>query len=312
MKIQNIFNALSGFTGRTGLIISKKSPEILMVLGVGGVITSTIMACKASLKVDEVLHDHNEKKERIERCWKKVESGEIEETEYSSTDYKKDLTVMHTQTAFEFIKLYGPAISLGALSITCIFIGHGIMAKRNIALMAAYKTLEEGFKNYRKRVVEEHGEKADNMYRHNLKSETVFKTDVDEDGQIVNTKEERLVNVDNNIDHSIYARFFDEACSAWSKTPEYNLMFLKTQQNYWNDMLQIRGHVFLNEVYHSLGIPHSKAGSIVGWVSDGDKDNFIDFGLYDGNNLRAREFINGIERSILMDFNVDGVIYDLI
>jgi hypothetical protein len=63
-----------------------------------------------------------------------------------------------------------------------------------------------------------------------------------------------------------------------------------------------------------LGIDRSKAGSVVGWVitKEGTGDNFIDFGVFDGDNPRARDFVNGREGSILLDFNVDGVIYDKI
>jgi len=91
-------------------------------------------------------------------------------------------------------------------------------------------------------------------------------------------------------------------------------MFLKAQQNYFNNMLQARGHVFLNEVYDALGMERSSSGTVVGWVirKDGQGDNFIDFGIFDGESERARAFVNGYERNIRLDFNVDGVIYDLI
>ena len=88
-------------------------------------------------------------------------------------------------------------------------------------------------------------------------------------------------------------------------------MYLKAQQNSFNDLLRARGHVFLNEVYDGLGLERSQAGAVVGWVL-GDGDNYVDFGIFDGDKPRARDFVNGLEASILLDFNVDGVIYDLI
>jgi hypothetical protein len=86
-------------------------------------------------------------------------------------------------------------------------------------------------------------------------------------------------------------------------------MFLQCQQNYFNQQLKARGHVFLNEIYDAIGLERSKAGTIVGWVTDGNGDGYIDFGMFED---ASRRFINGIEPSILLDFNVDGVIYDLI
>ena len=91
-------------------------------------------------------------------------------------------------------------------------------------------------------------------------------------------------------------------------------MFLRKQQEWANELLKSRGHVFLNEVYDMLGIPRTKSGQIVGWVynsNDEYSDNYIDFGVYDGG-ARSRAFVNGYEKAILLDFNVDGVIYDLI
>ena len=98
-------------------------------------------------------------------------------------------------------------------------------------------------------------------------------------------------------------------------------MFLRRQQDYANEVLKSRGHLFLNEVYDMLGIPRTKAGQVVGWIYNEDNpngDNYVDFGIYDLSNLsdsqkeRKMAFVNGQEYSILLDFNVDGPIYDLI
>ena len=90
-----------------------------------------------------------------------------------------------------------------------------------------------------------------------------------------------------------------------------NLFFLKAQQTNANVQLTVRGHVFLNEVYDMLGLPRTAAGAIVGWVR-GNGDDVIDFGIWDNNDINS-DFVNGYNRSkILLDFNVDGVIYDII
>ena len=91
-------------------------------------------------------------------------------------------------------------------------------------------------------------------------------------------------------------------------------MFLNAQQNYANDLLKSKGYLFLNDVYDMLGIPKTKAGQVVGWVYDPENpnsgDNYVDFGIYDAYNEKARDFVNGYERTILLDFNVDGYILD--
>ena len=111
---------------------------------------------------------------------------------------------------------------------------------------------------------------------------------------------------------SQYARFFDDSCTGWMKDAEYSLLFLKNQQDYCTDKLKTQGHLFLNEVYDSLGIPRTKAGQIIGWIYDEESpigDNCVDFGLYLDRN---KDFVNGYKTTALLDFNVDGNILDLI
>lgn len=311
MKLEKITTGLSKMTGKTGLVLQKHSPEILLGVGIAGTVASAVLACRATLKVEAVLDNHREKVDKIHECWQKVQDGDIDISAYSEQDKKKDLVVTYTQTTVDFIKLYGPAVTLGVASLACIISGHGIMKKRNIALMAAYKAVEEGFSAYRKRVIEEHGEEADYMYKHGLRKQEIVEAAYTDENGVKHKAEKKEVFVQDPNNPSIYAKFFDESCAQWSKNPEYNLMFLRAQQNYYNDMLKSRGHVFLNEVYDALGIERTQAGAQVGWVIGPEGDNYIDFGIFDGENPRARAFVNGYERSILLDFNVDGVIYDL-
>jgi hypothetical protein len=167
--------------------------------------------------------------------------------------------------------------------------------------MAAYGALEKGFDEYRRRVVEKYGEEEDRNFRYGSREVDV----VDDKGKV-----NKVLRVGDDIP-SVYARFFDPTSTSWNKNPDYNFVFLRSQQNWANDLLKIRGHVFLNEVYDMLGLERSKAGSVVGWILIGDyRDNYIDFGLFDGDDQAARDFVNGREGSVLLDFNVDGVIWD--
>lgn len=311
-KIQTIKTTLSKTAGRTGLVVRKYSPEILLTVGIVGVIASTVIACRATTKAEEVLDERDKKYEKIRQAKELVDSADRnpeDKPSYTEKDFKKDVTIVYLQTAVGLIKVYAPAITLGVASIGCILGAHGIMKKRNIALMAAYKAIEQGFSDYRKRVVAELGNEKDREFRYGIKKVEEVTSEVDENGKRKKTKVVR--EVINGNEPSIYARFFDEGSAQWSKTPEYNLMFLKCQQNYANDLLQARGHLFLNEVYDMLGIPRSQAGALVGWVK-GVGDDYVDFGIFDSESEAARSFVNGYERNILLDFNVSGVIYDLI
>lgn len=295
---------------RLGLKFKKHSPEILVATGVVGVITSTVMACKATTKIDKVL---SESKEHVEKTKDYVEEPGFTE-KYTEEDYKKDLTIMYAQRGLKIARLYVPAVMLGAVSIVTILSGHNILRKRNVALAAAYATVDKGFREYRGRVIERFGEELDKELKYNIKSKELDEIKVNKK----TGKEEvvkKSVHVANPNEYSDYARFFDDGCTGWTKDPEFNLMFLKDQQRYADDRLKSKGSLFLNEVYDMLGIPRTKAGACVGWIYDEKRpvgDNFVDFGIYDLYNEKGHDFVNGYERTILLDFNVDGNILDLI
>lgn len=305
---QEIINKATRLLSSTQYQVKKHSPEILMVAGIAGTIVGTILACKATTKVSEIIEEKNKNVEDVHTCL------EDNTKEYTEEDSKKDLTIIYAQTGVKLFKLYAPAIGVMALSFASIIAGHKVLKKRNIAIAAAYAAIDKGFKQYRKNVIEEFGEGVDQQMRFGLKSKEIKKKD--KDGKTVKEKEYYIDPEGNSLDNiSEYARFFDAASENFAKDPEYNMMFLRRQQDYANEMLKSRGHLFLNEVYDLLDIPRSKAGQVVGWVYDKNGntkgDNYVDFGLY-RNDQGTRRFVNGLEYNILLDFNVDGVIYDLI
>lgn len=297
---------------KAGFQLKKHSPEILIVAGVVGAVTSTVMACKATLKVNDVLDKAKKDINNIHDVAADVEAGIRPATDYTPEDQKKDLAIVYTKTGLELVKLYAPAVIVGTLSVAGIVSSHRILKKRNVALAAAYATIDQGFKEYRGRVIERFGKELDRELKYNIRAKEIEETITDENGEEKTVK--TTVNVADPNLNSDYARFFDETCPGWEKNSEYNLTFLKMQQAYANEKLKCQGHLFLNEVYDMLGMPRTQAGNIVGWVYDEENpvgDNFVDFGIYDLYNERSRAFVNGYERSILLDFNVDGDIWSL-
>ena len=310
MKVKEIINSVSYNAHRIGFKIKKASPEIMVVAGVVGVVASTVMACKATTKVNDILE---ETKKQVDDVHNVLDSDVVSEDEYNNDDAKKDLAIIYTQTGVKLIKLYAPSVIVGALSITGILASHKILKKRNVALTAAYATIDRSFKEYRGRVVERFGKELDRELRYNIKAQEIEEKTVDKDGN--ETIEKKTISVVDPNMYSDYARIFDNGSMGWTKDPEYNLMFLKLQQNQANDRLRAQGYLFLNDVYDMLGIPRTKAGQIVGWIYDEENpvgDNFVDFGIYDIYNEKACDFVNGRERSIVLDFNVDGNILDMI
>ena len=305
-------NALVEKASRTfckaGLKLKKHSPEILVVGGVVGLVTSGVMACKATTKLSAILDDS---KEQIELFDKVAANPEMVNEEYTVEDAEKDKKIVKVQTAVKVAKLYAPAVAIGVVSIGAIFASNNIMRKRNVALGAAYATVDRAFKDYRNRVVDRFGEELDKELRYNLKTKEVKETVEDENGK-KKTVKKNIKYMDSPMP-SEFAVIYDDGCAGWTKDPEDNKFFLIQQQRYANERLKRRGYLSLNEVYELLGFPSTKAGQVVGWLYDCKDpnykgDNFVDFGLYNVDCEPNRDFVNGYERNIILDFNVAPII----
>ena len=311
MNKTEIISNLTRTLNRTGLKIKKHSPEILLAAGTVGVVVSGIMACKATLKVNEIL---DESKQQIDTIHSVAADPNMAE-KYTAEDGKKDLAIVYTQTAVKMIKLYGPSVGLGVVSLGCMISSNRILSKRNVALAAAYTAVDKSFKEYRSRVVERFGKQLDKELRYNIKAKEVEEVSKDENGHEVVKKEVVDVIDDDPNTYSPYSIVFDDGNEGWDPDPERTKFFLIQQQNWANERLKAKGHLFLNEVYDMLGARRTKAGAQVGWVYDENNvvgDNYVDFGIFDTRRSKARDFVNGYEKVIVLDFNVDGCILDLI
>lgn len=308
MSKNDVVTKVSGSLTKLAFRLKKSSPEILVVVGIAGTVVSAVMACRATTKLSGILEESKETVEKIHE----VSRDESMKDKYSVEDSKKDLAIVYFQTGWSIAKLYAPSVALGVLSITGILASNNILRKRNLALAAAYATVDKSFKEYRSRVAGRFGEQVDRELRHGIKAVEVTEEVTDEDGKTKKAK--RTIEVVDGDAYSGYAKIFDEGNPYFEKDSEYNLMFLRQQQQYANDLLRSNGILFLNDVYKMLGFNPTRAGQVVGWVYDPENpigDNYVDFGIYDVNKKGAREFVNGYERAIILDFNVDGNVWEL-
>ena len=285
----------------TKLLFKKYSPEIFTFLGIGGMVGGTVMACKATLKLEPVLSEHKEKAAAVHQKYPKDENAQ-----------KQELTKVYAKTAGEVVKLYAPSVIIGVLSITGILTGNNILKERNVALAAAYAAVDSGFKKYRGRVVDRFGTEVDKELRAASHGEQMIVTETDEDGK--KKKVKKTINVVDSTMPSDFARYFSYGDTlAAEPNAEYNEFFLKAQQERANLLLQANGYLFLNDVYAMLGYEKTKAGQAVGWVYDRNSedhgDNYVDFGIQEVYRKRSDE-PGDYEKLFLLDFNVDGSIME--
>lgn len=317
MKGNDIFNSItSGIKG--GMFkVKAHSPEILLGLGVAGVVTSTVLACKATMKLDDILTETKDTAQKVnDAADGKLDIGNAE---YTEDDRKHDLFIVHVQTAVKIVKLYTPSVVVGLISIGAICQSHNIQAKRYAELGTAYTVLSQGFKEYRSRVVDRYGADVDQDIRFGHHEETITETTVDpKTGE--ETATEKTVAVDSPLDASnIYIRFFDAGDEGYNyENRELTMNYLWAQQCFLNRILHDDHHLVLNDAFRQLK-KHldSKAGMIVGWTTEENLpgDHVVDFGIFDADgrpdvrNKNVREFMNGDVDALRLEFNVDGVIY---
>lgn len=287
----------------------KHSPTLLFSAGIVSMVGSTVLACRATLKLEEALSSVEHSKKQAVEVKKLVDSEEYTgDATYTDSEMRHDLAVITMRGLGRITKLYAPSIILGGVGVACLTKSHKILQERNMALTAAYIAVDNAFRSYRERVIDRFGEETDRDLRYDYEEVDV----IDEETGKVTTRTQVPPG-----EHGLYSRWFDEDNANWTAPPfsEHNWVFLRNQQNWANDMLRARGYLVLNDVYSLIGLSHTSAGAVVGWMYDrGNEigDNYVDFGCWAQRDGSPVEFFNGREGSILLDFNVDGPIWQLI
>ena len=303
MKANEIMSKASGALNKIGFGLKKRSPEILVAVGVVGTVVSAVMACKATTKINTIL---DETKEQLDKIHEYAGNPDVAE-KYNAEDAKKDTAIVYAQAGVKLAKLYAPAVGLGILSISSILASNNILRKRNMAISAALAAATQDFKDYRNRVIERFGKEVDHQLRYNIKAEEIEETVTDEKGKEKKVKKNVEV-ADPNA--SGYAKYFTRSNPYWEEDSSYVEMFLRSQQNYANDKLKATGHLTLNDVYDMLGFHDSKAGMVVGWIYDLDHPNGDNYVEFDVKKVLLPNEQGGYEEAYAIDFNVDGNIYN--
>lgn len=307
MNLESIKALATSKVARQVLQTQKHSPKILFIAGAVGVVGATVLACRSTLKLSDVLTEAEEASAKAVSLHEKVQGSA-----YDDQALSKDLTKIKVKTTLEIVKLYAPAVGVMVVSVGALTGSHIILSKRNGALMATYAGLQKAYDEYRQRIANEYGVDIDRKFATGTGDLVV--EEKTSDGK---TKTHVVQTKDGRFGGSPYAALFDESSHKFTREPGKNAMIVGMQQSYANDKLRANGHLFLNEAYDMLGLPRTPAGAVVGWVYRNDSeekngDNYVSFGIFDGDIERAEAFVDGDEESVWLDFNVDGVIYNLI
>ena len=119
---------------RLGRGVKRKTPEILIGLGIGGMITSTVLAVSSTPKALRLLED---------------------------AKHQKGDELTAKETVKTVWKCYISAGISCATSIICLIGAHSVHSKRNAALATAYKISEAAMAEYRIKAAETLGEEKE-------------------------------------------------------------------------------------------------------------------------------------------------------
>lgn len=285
--------------------ISKHAPTILSVGASIGVVATSALAWRAGRTFEDVEYRNFE---RVKACQDRAD--EIPDEDVPSIERKNRLAF-----ALDAARHIAPTVIIGGTTIALIYFSNSISHKRMAALSAAYFAVQNAFDNYKAKMVD------------TLGKETVDKIVQPKLPNYGKTAEEILENDDRNDaadvtdavlsmvrECSPYARIISETSSTvWDPNEDYTVMNLTEIQAWANRRLQKKGHLFLNEVFDQLGLSRMKEGALVGWLKNGDGDGYISFGDFESAIYRVPDYERkSIHSNVVVDFNVDGVIWDKI
>lgn len=306
--IDSIKGSVMELAGKAVLAAKEYAPEITLVVGGVLVIGAGVLACKQTLKLDEVVSKGTDKMEEIEAAVKEeveLKDGSV----YDEDCAKHDRIVTTISTAKNVVKLYALPVGMAVLGFALIVCGHKILRDRNTALLGAYASLATAYEAYRDRVRDEVGEERENdIYLAHSKQMVEITTNNPETGaEEVVLKEYDIPNKADCPLGNPWARVFNAAHTHKYDTHDnadqfYNTSWLKSCETEARLKLNAHGTLSINEVYDMLGFDRVPEGQVFGWV----KGDVVDFGVF--SSWTKPEFKtlweNDMQRTIVLNFNV--------
>ena len=305
MSLKTLAGKATGKVSRQLLTLQHHSPTILFGVGVVGVVSTAVLAARATLKLSDALAEGEDGLKHVE----------VTVTEGEETKVKRSMDV-RLKTAIKVAKLYAPAVIVGAATVVAFTGSHVILKKRNAGLVAAYTVVAQDFRDYRKRVIEDQGDEKDLHYRFGTaEREIVEEGPNGPEVKTIRGLDQEAIRAAIEADRT-YARIFDSSNKNWSDVPMQNQHFIQMVLNSFRDKLELHGVVFLSDVYDMLGFERTRASMQVGWTSEPEfdekgrqlNDTYIDFGTWLPGMYKNKEWTNGQPDAFLLDFNVDGVV----
>lgn len=279
-------NVITRTVGRTVLRTKANSPTILFVAGVVGMGTTVVLACKATMKVEGILTDHEKDMMEIGRMENRA-NGNL--TNRQEEEFRKERQHVSLRTTSRMIRIYTPTAVAGVITIACLTTSHRQLVSRNAQLTAAYVTLQRFLESYRGRVRQEIGEEKERDVYYASTPVTLAEDTPNGPKKVYGSKPGM---------RSPYSQVFDDSNHNFQESSTYNEHWFRIQEDMLTNKLRAQGHLFLNEVYDRLGLPRTPTGQLCGWaIPHPESDDFVEIKFFPMHDY------NG---SYMLDFNAAG------
>lgn len=243
MKKVNMTAVINGIKST----VTKRSPEILTGIGIAGMVTTTVLAVKATPRALMLIEDEKRRRNR----------EHLDEAKKNGSDVCERIDKLKPHEVVKVTwKCYIPAAITCAASITCLIGASSVNLKRNAALATAYKLSETALTEYRDKVVEVMGEKKEQNIREKIAEDKVKNNPVSKNQIIITGGGDTLCY------DALGGRYFKSSIDK-----------IKKAENELNRMMLRDMYVSLNDFYDELGLDHTKLGDDLGWNLD---DGLID------------------------------------
>lgn len=220
----------------------KRSPEILLGIGIASGITATVLAVKATPKALQLIE---------EAKFNKATAWNEEHSDSHLRAVTENLTKLEVVKATW--KCYIPAAISGVASIACLLGSHSVHAKRNAALATAYKLSETALNEYREKVVEEIGEDKEKVIRDKVSQKHLDEKPVSKNEVIITGTGKQLCY------DGISGRYF-----------ESDIQTIRAAVNKINETMVYEMYAALNDFYNEIGLSNTDMGDELGWnIDDG-------------------------------------------
>ncbi len=259
------FSGLTSVAESVFNVAKKHSPEILTGIGITGMITSIVMAIKATPKAMDLIAMELDYQngELIDQADEKG-LEDFEELDHLSP---KDLI----RTTW---KVYAPMTATCIFSTICLIQATSLNCRRNAALATAYSLSETAMKEYRQKVVDTIGEKKEQGIQDAVAKDKMSKTE--RRNVIVTEKGGGTTCLD-----ALSGRYFKSDISK-----------IKQAINEMNHKMLCNGYVSVNDLYYELGLESIRLGDDLGWnANDGLIDPHFSYqGDQDGTPVLVMDY----------------------